>query len=259
MEWGDPEHRPLILLHGLRDCARSWDKFANSIQNDYRVIALDSRGHGDSGWCGSGEYSFDNYVTDIKAIVSELKLREILLIGHSAGGRYAWRYAEEHPEVVKALIVVDIDPDPVNDQTNRDFEVYHKEPIIWDSLEAVKNKLKARQPLADGVDLNHQALHLTRSRKVQSRIWRSDRRVMDEYERPDLWDSWRRISTPTLILRGRQSTLLNHETAVRMRECHPKDMVKLVELDGGGHWFYQDFPGAFETVVRWFLSSFVGD
>jgi pimeloyl-ACP methyl ester carboxylesterase len=38
-----------------------------------------------------------------------------------------------------------------------------------------------------------------------------------------------------------------------MREAISK--VRLAELDGGGHWFYQEFPGAFETTVRWFLDS----
>ena len=64
------------------------------------------------------------------------------------------------------------------------------------------------------------------------------------------------IRHPTLIVRGRQSELLTHDVAVRMREAVPG--ARLVELDGGGHWFYQEFPGAFETAVRWFLQPSTG-
>ena len=83
------------------------------------------------------------------------------------------------------------------------------------------------------------------------RAWKRDRTLLGAYERPDLWEEWRRIRWPTLIVRGRQSALLRHEVAVRMREAITR--VRLAELDGGGHWFYQEFPGAFETTVRWFL------
>ena len=82
-------------------------------------------------------------------------------------------------------------------------------------------------------------------------MWKRDRKLLEAYERPDLWDEWSRIMCPTLIVRGRQSELLTHAVAVKMREAIRS--VRLVELDGGGHWFYQEFPGAFETTVRWFL------
>ena len=255
VEWGEAENPPMVLLHGLRDCARSWDVFSRGMQGDYRVIALDSRGHGDSGWGGPGGYHFESYVSDIKALLDYLELEQVDLVGHSAGGRYVWAFAVDHPESVKSLVVVDIDPDPVNPQTNRDFEAYRTEPAVWDSLDAVVEKLRARQPLTSEEMLEHQADCLTRPRGDRGRVWKNDRRVMGEYERPDLWDSWGRITTPTLILRGRQSTLLTHETAVKMREAHPHSLVKLAELEGGGHWFYQDFPGAFEATVRWFLDS----
>ena len=79
------------------------------------------------------------------------------------------------------------------------------------------------------------------------------RRLVEAYERPDLWDEWSRIECPTLIARGRQSNLLTHEVAVRMREAISR--ARLAELEGGGHWFYQELPGPFEATVRWFLEA----
>ena len=72
-------------------------------------------------------------------------------------------------------------------------------------------------------------------------------------EWPDIWDDWRSLKCPTLIVRGRQSSVLDHEAAVRMREAIPR--VRLAELEGSGHWIHQEVPGAFETTVRWFLDS----
>ena len=50
LDWGSDRSRPLLLLHGPRDCARGWDIFAQAMRPDHHVVALDSRGHGDSGW-----------------------------------------------------------------------------------------------------------------------------------------------------------------------------------------------------------------
>ena len=85
------------------------------------------------------------------------------------------------------------------------------------------------------------------------RQWKRDRLLLTCYERPNLWEEWERISCPTVLIRGRQSDLLTHDTAVKMRESLQGSL--LIELEGGGHWFYQESPGAFETAVRWFLEE----
>ena len=83
--------------------------------------------------------------------------------------------------------------------------------------------------------------------------WKRDRSLLNNYERPDLWNYWSQITCPTLIIRGRQSKLLTHEVGVRMFEALVQG--RLVELEGGGHWFYQEASDAFEASVRWFLES----
>ena len=257
LDWGSEGSRPLLLLHGPRDCARSWDLFAQAMRHDHHVVALDSRGHGDNGWAADGHYTFADNVADIGAAVDHLGFSEMVLVGHSVGGRYAWTYAAEHPSRVSALVVLDIDPDPMNPQLQRDVDAYRAEPLVWDTIDAVVDRLRKRQTYTSDEVLRHQANHLTRQRSDGKLVWKSDARVMDEQERPDLWDSWRRISCPTLIVRGRQSAHLTHEAAVKMREALPGSVVRLAELDGGGHWFHQDFPGAFHSTVRWFLEGLV--
>ena len=56
-----------------------------------------------------------------------------------------------------------------------------------------------------------------------------------------------------LVARGRESTVLSHDSAVRMREAVATS--RLAELEGGGHWFHQEIPGDLEATVRWFLDS----
>jgi pimeloyl-ACP methyl ester carboxylesterase len=253
LDWNNSQAQTMLILHGLQDSARSWDTFASSMSELYHVIALDSRGHGDSEWLDSSKYTFHDYVSDVGELVGGLALTNIVLVGHSAGGRYTFVYAAEHPEVVDSLIVVDIDPDPVNPDTASMFERYNAEPDEWKSLDAVAERLRIRQPQSSEEMLQLQAEAMTRNSGSGKRTWKRDRAILGAYQRPDLWQEWSKITTSTLIVRGRQSNLLTHETAVKMREAIPNS--RLAELEGGGHWFYQEFPGAFEATVRWFLES----
>ena len=101
--------------------------------------------------------------------------------------------------------------------------------------------------------LAHQALHMTKETPGGGRVWKRDPKLLRAYAQPDLWAEWSQLACPTLIVRGRQSRLLTHEVAVKMRESIGR--VRLAELEGGGHWFYQEVPGAFEATVRWFLEE----
>ena len=255
-EWGDARRPPMLLLHGMRDCARSWDVFAKAMSADYSVAALDSRGHGDSDDAPPGGYRFADHVSDVKAVVERRDPRRpAVIVGHSAGGRYAWSFAVENPTRVRALIVVDIDPDPRNPQTARDFARIAEEPDSYPAMERFIERLRERQPFTDADTLARQARFLSKPAPGGGFAWKADIRTVTEYERPDLWESWRRIACPVLLVRGRQSDLLTHETAVRMREALPPGRARLAELEGGGHWFHQDFPGAFEAAARWFLDG----
>ncbi len=254
-DWGGEHLPPMALLHGMRDSARSWDVFASSMAGEYRVLALDSRGHGHSDWARPGGYTFDHHVSDVRTLFDALNLDDAILVGHSAGGRYAWAYAVENPDRVRALIIVDIDPDPENTQTARDFSDIEEEPGAWERLDQFLQRLRLRQVYTSDSALRAQAEAVSKLNDEGKYVWKADIRIVTEYERPDLWNSWGRIRCPVLLLRGRQSNLLTHETAVRMREALPSAQVRLTELEGGGHWFHQDFPGAFEAAVRWFIED----
>ena len=66
--WGDESKPPLILVHGTRDHARSWDRVAEALVDRYCVYVPDLRGHGDSEWAIGGDYSIIDYALDIHAL-----------------------------------------------------------------------------------------------------------------------------------------------------------------------------------------------
>ena len=243
----------MVLLHGLQDCARSWDFFGVRMQPQYHVLALDHRGRGDSPWAPNASYRFQDYVDELDGFIDNLRLDKIILMGHSAGGREAMLYAAHHQERVELLIIVDIGPDAVSSESLCISDRYLSESDEDYSLNAVIENLRSREPDASDEILRHHALHLTHELPGGRHRWKRDRTVLEAYERPDLWQELSQIERPTLVVRGRDSSILTHETAVKMKEALAR--CRLAELEGGGHWVYDEVPGSFEAAVRWFLQN----
>ena len=125
----------------------------------------------------------------LKHSSSSWDFQKVVIVGHSAGGRNAFMYAIANPAIVEGLVIVDIDPDAVNPDSQGMFHRYHSEPDEWESLEAVVERLRSRQPNSYEERLTHQALYMTRELPDGRRAWKRDRKLLEGYERPDLWRS----------------------------------------------------------------------
>ncbi len=253
VDWGNAKANPMVLLHGLGDCTRNWDIFANTMSSDYHVIALDHRGHGDSDWAETYEYKLGNYFKDIKAFVSQLKLNDVIFVGHGLGANSAFLYAADSPEVIKALVVLSSELGVLNSETFSKRQIGYRRQHNIDFLESLTNILRKEQPYSQNDWLISQAIQMSKSLPGDKRIWKCDPKTLSNYEQPNLWEQIAKIKTPTLIMRGRQNDLQTHEIVVRMREIISN--ARLVELEGGGHWFHLENPYAFEDTVGWFLQD----
>ena len=113
VEWGDPAAPPVILVHGGRDHARSWDAIAAGLADRHRVIVPDLAGHGDSDWSSSGDYPINAYAFDIDHLIASLGITSLPLVGHSLGGHIALRIAAARPELVTRYVSIEgIGPPP---------------------------------------------------------------------------------------------------------------------------------------------------
>ncbi|HUA30203.1 MAG TPA: alpha/beta hydrolase [Streptosporangiaceae bacterium] len=105
---GAEDAPPLVLLHGLRSDAGTWDTVTEEFARHFRVVAIDQRGHGDSG--RPGEYSFELMRDDVLGVLDQLGLDQVSLIGHSMGGTVAYLIAEKEPDRIDRLILEDTPP-----------------------------------------------------------------------------------------------------------------------------------------------------
>ena len=95
-DWGPKTAQPIVFHHGWPLSADDWDtQMLYLVENGFRVVAHDRRGHGRSSQVSDG-HDMDHYAGDVAALVEHLDLRDAVHIGHSTGGGEAMRYVARH-------------------------------------------------------------------------------------------------------------------------------------------------------------------
>lgn len=105
---------PLLILHGWGGSSKSWEKVQQSLASDFEVIVPDLPGFGESGSLKQ-PWLVSDYVSFILKFVQELELNHFHLVGHSFGGSLAVKFAAEHPDRVRKMVLLDsagIKPEP---------------------------------------------------------------------------------------------------------------------------------------------------
>ena len=259
LDWGNDAAPPMLLLHGFSGHAHTWDRFARAMSGQFRVLALDQRGHGDSAWAKDGAYGVDDHAADISAFQERLKLGPVVLIGLSMGGRNAIKYTSDHPGQVERLVIVDIGPDIAPQGAERVRRTAAEAPEEFASVEDAMAYLRQQavfmSPAAEAA-MRHRVEHGVKKLPSGRYTWKYDKALRDQRRsgsvpQVDLWPAVAQIKAPTLIVRGSESDVFSPETAKRMQALIPES--RLVEIPGAGHSVPADAPEAFERAVRDFL------
>jgi pimeloyl-ACP methyl ester carboxylesterase len=97
----------LVLIHGSNASLFTWEPWVKRLDNTYRVVTLDLPGHGLTGTVPNGDYSQQGMVRFTKEVADKLGLKQFAIGGNSMGGAVAARFAEEYPDRITRLILVD--------------------------------------------------------------------------------------------------------------------------------------------------------
>ncbi|MDH6296424.1 alpha/beta hydrolase [Agrobacterium fabrum] len=113
-DWGPKDAQPIVFHHGWPLSSDDWDaQMLFFVQNGYRVVAHDRRGHGRSQQVSDG-HDMDHYAADASAVAEHLDLKNAVHIGHSTGGgevaRYVAKFGEPQGRVAKAVLVSAVPP-----------------------------------------------------------------------------------------------------------------------------------------------------
>lgn len=263
LEWGDVGSPAVLMLHGASQQAHSWDFISLALSADFRVLALDQRGHGDSDWAADGDYSLDAMVGDLDGLAPALGLDGaggFHLMGHSMGGRNSFVWASRHPGALRSLTVVDTGPETVGRGRER-IARFRELPDNLATLEEFADRVQEYTGRSREQVLG--ALKYSVRQGADGRwTWKYDRalrqagRVEQYWTAERLWECWRRVDCPALVARGERSDIFGADTMARMgREV--ADCVT-VTIAGAGHLVQGDNPADFLAAARGHLGRAEG-
>jgi pimeloyl-ACP methyl ester carboxylesterase len=269
VDWGNEGAPHLILLHGGRDHCRNWDWVAEDLRRDYHVIAPDLRGHGDSAWSTSGDYSMGAFVYDLAQLIHQQKLAPVRIVAHSLGGAIALRYAGVFPETVSKLVAIEgLGPSPQMLAQRAARPVAERLRAWVAETRSLAGRIPRRYPTIEDAfhrmqtENKHltedQARYLTLHGAMQNEdgtySWKFDNyvRAFSPADLPadELQALWGAIACPILLINGAESWASNPHEDGRARVFQD---VRVVELEGAGHWAHHDKLAEFLGVVRGFL------
>jgi len=256
VEWGEAGAPPVVLLHGLSSTGRIWDPLARALQDRYRLIALDQRGHAETSWPDGPDYATDDFAGDLEALVEAWGLARFALIGLSMGGMNAMAYAARHSQRLTHLVVVDIPPwvdrtkDPARAYYQHIAEAGHPP---FDDHDAALRAIRLTNQVTPDDSLRHRLRHLLKQLPDGRWTYRSDPRISYHWQPADLWEELPKVAAPALIVRGGKTNVFSAKAAERMRATFTN--AQLVTIDEAGHTVPEDTPETFIAAVEAFLAN----
>ncbi len=256
LDWGPPDAAPLVLLHGGGQSARTWDACCLTLARHYRCLALDQRGHGDSGWSPQANYGFDDHAADIAGFIAALGLCAPLLVGMSMGGINAIATATRDEVRLRGLVTVDVGPDlqfDAVDRLMRGLGAYRD----FDSPAHAASRMSAlgarRNPILLEATLRHN-LHESDDGRW---IWKYDPQTLFNLTtaqildpRQALWPRLQAIRCPVLVVRGADSEIFSPADAEKLTRLLPDGHC--VTVPAARHSVQTDNPGGLAAVIMSF-------
>jgi pimeloyl-ACP methyl ester carboxylesterase len=243
VEWGDRANpRVLLCVHGLTRCARDFDFLARALSQDYRVVAPDLPGRGESQWLkNAAEYVLPVYVADMVTLIARLDVGQLDWLGTSLGGMVGMALASLEQSPIRRLVLNDVGPVLAAPALQRIAFFVGKAPP-FDSIETAEQYIRmVSAPFGphSAAEWRFLTEHVVCPRADGGFRMRYDPDIalafasQDTSKDLDIWNVYDAIRCPTLLIRGQQSDLCLAATAREMEQRGPK--ARVVDIAGVGH------------------------
>jgi pimeloyl-ACP methyl ester carboxylesterase len=256
--WGTapPE---LVFLHGGAQNAHTWDTVALAL--DRPLVAVDLPGHGHSDGGREGQLDLDDNAADVAVVVRALAPDARVVVGMSLGGMTTIALARLAPELVRAMVLVDITPG-VTAEKAKAITDFVNGPASFPSFEELLKRTMEHNPTRSEASLRRGILHNAEQREDGSWVWRYARHRQlgpgaEQAERPvtdrsDLWDVIAGLTVPVLLVRGLrpQSVVDDSDEAELLRRL---PTARVVRVEEAGHSVQGDAPVELARIIDEFV------
>ena len=245
----------IVFLHGYTGSTKDWEKQISFFSKNYRAIAIDHRGHGNTEAPSRKEdYAIKIFSQDVYALLNKLGVDRCCLVGHSMGGYMALQIILDHPDIVKALVLVDT----ASGQIERpkgfvELRAMLDELARKEGLRAAFEYEAANSPLrierfAKHPEQREISLNKTLNTSVDGYIYVA--RSFGEW--PPVTDRLGEIDVPTLIFWGEEDTPFLKASKIMNESISGSRLVKIPDV---GHNPHEEVPDLFNQTLDGFLSE----
>jgi pimeloyl-ACP methyl ester carboxylesterase len=244
--------KPFIFLHGFLGMSDNWKTLGAKFGGKgYETHLIDQRNHGRS--FHKNEFNYDLMVQDLKVYIKEHQLKDIILLGHSMGGKTAMLFAVEFPEVVEKLIIADISP--------RYYPTHHDD--ILKGLSSLNfDELKSRGE-ADDIMKRFVPDFGTRQFLLKNLYWETKEKLAIRLNLEALIENVNEVGEAlpihskfekdTLFLKGDRSEYISLQDESIIKAHFPK--AKIETISNAGHWLHAENPTDFFEAVNDFINQ----
>lgn len=243
--------KPFIILHGFLGMGDNWKTLAKEFsESNYQVHLVDQRNHGRS--FHSEDFDYELMAADLKAYCDDHNLSDIILLGHSMGGKTAMLFAATYPELVNKLIVADISP--------RFYPVHHD--TILEGLNSLDfSKIKSRGEADEALSsyIKDQGIRMF---LLKNLYWVKKGQLGLRINLPVLKENVSEVGEAlpihaifnkgTLFLRGDRSEYIGEQDETIIHRHFPNS--KIIAIANAGHWLHAENPKDFFTAVMNFIN-----
>lgn len=238
------------MLHGLFGSARNFASLAESLRPEAQVFACDARNHGRSPHTAT--HTLDDLVLDLEEFLREQKINQPILLGHSMGGLTAMAFALKKPEVVRAMIVLDIAP--------RSYRPGHVGEIAAQKIDvaACTTRREIDERMAEFVPdpVVRQFLQMNLARDAEGRFyWSNNIAAIEASPERTQFPAVEGVlyGGPVLAIRGLDSDFVRDQDVGRMRQAFPR--LEMHDLAGAQHWLHHSHREQVTALILPFLQK----
>ncbi|MFI5619542.1 alpha/beta fold hydrolase [Streptomyces sp. NPDC051567] len=255
---GEPQRPGVLLLHGLMGRAFHWAGTARWLAERHRVVALDQRGHGQSERPATGPYTREAFVLDAEAVVEQLGLGPVTLVGHSMGALTAWQLAARRPDLVEALVICDMRASALGAASQQEWEEWFRRwPLPFPTQDAARRWFGEDDHRVERPDPGRGAFFAEVMHEAPDG-WRPlfSRRQMltarETWVHDAHWEELAQVGCPALVVRGLDGELGRAEAQEMVRVL---PAGQYAEIPDAGHYLHYDQPDAWRAALEPFLDG----
>jgi pimeloyl-ACP methyl ester carboxylesterase len=247
-EYGEGEQN-IIILHGLFGSSKNWITNAKEISKFAKVYSIDLRNHGDSPHADT--HTIQNLIDDLKEFIEDHKIHYPLLLGHSMGGLTSLYFSLEYPELISALIVVDIAPKNYELNYSKEFACFHLDVSQMESRQEIDQAMAtiySDQFIRQFLQMNLEKKEIGYTWKLNYQVLESSRKALYYNLDKDL-----KFLKPSLFILGEISEYIEKTDYEEIKFFFPNTKIDVIK--GAGHYLHYTHQKEFLESIKKFISS----